>query len=1118
MKLPNNGATEQPLRGFRLERLEVYNWGTFHNRVWVYEPGGRNSLLTGDIGSGKSTLVDAVTTLLVPAHRVQFNRAAGAEKQERTLRSYFLGYYKSARGDSGPGTKPVQHRDNNSYSVLLAVFRNPAYQQTVTLAQVFWMKEAGGQPARFYTVSDSELRIADHFSSFGGEVPKLRKRLRQIGAELFESFPGYSAAFRRRFGLPTEQALELFHQTVSMKAVGNLTSFVREQMLEEFEVGSRIQALIAHYEDLHRAHGAVVKARAQVEALTPLVAECDKFAALAAEDSGMRQCREAMHAFFSEKKAELLKARLERIETEIGQAAERLESEKQAHHAKERECSQLRQAIADNGGERLERLAGEIQARTEERERRRKRRERYNSHIAVLDLEAPLTPEEFVEQRRQCQSMLAEQTRIQADKQNLQMDLRLQRRDLQTEFDQVEHELASLRVRRSNLPPQQVEIRSRLCRQLGLPESELPYVGELLQVKPEERQWEGAAERLLRNFALALLVPDRHYAKVNEWVERTSLGQRMVYYRIIPDSSAPDRLTARDSLVKKLAIKPDTPHFGWLDRQLRRRYDYACCANLADFRKETRAITLGGQVKSRGDHHEKDDRREINDRRWFVLGWSNQEKIQALVEQRDQLQKQGLELFQQERQLSEELEKLSHRFSALHALQEYQEFQEIDWQSLGVVIRELEQEKRALENASNILAELTQQLQLAELSLDKSREALDTLHGQLSVSRHKLEETRKLWREALEVPCGEDERAVFPQLEEMVGLAFGELKLRYDTCDAKERELREWLTSKIDAKVRQINNSREKILQAMDAFRHTYPLETQEMDSRVEAGFEYAAFLERLHRDDLPRFEERFRTLLHENTIREIANFQSQLAMERETIRERIEQINGSLRQIDYNPGRYIVLELQLTTDPEIRDFQSELRACTEGSLTGSEDEQYSETKFLRVRDIIERFRGREGQAELDRRWTRKVTDVRQWFTFSASERWKSDDTEHEHYADSGGKSGGQKEKLAYTVLAASLSYQYGLEREEERPRTFRFVVIDEAFGRSSDESTRFGLELFRTLDLQLMIVTPLQKIHTIEPYVQSVGFCHTDNETACSAIQNLSIQEYQAQKREFSR
>lgn len=67
-------------------------------------------------------------------------------------------------------------------------------------------------------------------------------------------------------------------------------------------------------------------------------------------------------------------------------------------------------------------------------------------------------------------------------------------------------------------------------------------------------------------------------------------------------------------------------------------------------------------------------------------------------------------------------------------------------------------------------------------------------------------------------------------------------------------------------------------------------------------------------RDDLPRFEAQFKELLNVNTINEIANFNAQLARERETIRERIDRINESLTQIDYNQGRYIVLVSQATT------------------------------------------------------------------------------------------------------------------------------------------------------------------------------------------------------------
>ncbi|MDT5297580.1 MAG: hypothetical protein QOG79_822, partial [Mycobacterium sp.] len=127
--------------GFRLHRLEVLNWGTFDRKVWRLRMDGRNGLLTGDIGSGKSTLVDAVTTLLLPAHRIAYNKAAGADSRERSLRSYVLGHYKSERNEMTGSARPVLLRGQNSYSVILGVFHNAGYDQTVTLAQVFWMKD-----------------------------------------------------------------------------------------------------------------------------------------------------------------------------------------------------------------------------------------------------------------------------------------------------------------------------------------------------------------------------------------------------------------------------------------------------------------------------------------------------------------------------------------------------------------------------------------------------------------------------------------------------------------------------------------------------------------------------------------------------------------------------------------------------------------------------------------------------------------------------------------------------------------------------------------------------------------------------------------------------------------
>ncbi len=364
--------------GFRLQTLEVLNWGTFDKRVWRYALDGRNGLLTGDIGSGKSTLVDALTTLLVPAHRVAYNKAAGADARERSLRSYVLGHYKSERNEVTGSAKPVALRDASSYSVILGVFRNEGYDQAVTLAQVFWLKDPGGPPARLFVAAERALGIAEDFSGFGSDITGLRKKLRASGCELFDGFPPYGAWFRRRFGIEHEQALELFHQTVSMKSVGNLTDFVRSHMLEPFDVGSRIEALIRHFDDLDRAHQAVLKAKRQVDLLTPLVADGERHRALVAEVQGWREARDQLRPYFARLKGELLDRRLGLLAeeaTRLDAQIERMDAQREAERV---EVSRIERALRDKGGDRLEELAAEIRRLEQEKEQRQQKAQRHS--------------------------------------------------------------------------------------------------------------------------------------------------------------------------------------------------------------------------------------------------------------------------------------------------------------------------------------------------------------------------------------------------------------------------------------------------------------------------------------------------------------------------------------------------------------------------------------------------------------------------------------------------------------------------------------------------------------------------------------------------------------------
>ncbi|ANB70932.1 ATP-dependent exonuclease SbcCD, C subunit-like protein [Paraburkholderia phytofirmans OLGA172] len=1116
MQLPGlDFVADDALSGFRLHQLEVFNWGTFDGRVWTLKPDGKNALLTGDIGSGKSTLVDAVTTLLVPAHRIAYNKAAGADSKERTLRSYVLGHYKSERNESSGTAKPVALRDHNNYSVILGRFHNAGYDQTITLAQVFWMKDPHGQPARLFVGAERALSIAADFAGFGPDIAGLRKKLRVAGAEVFDSFPPYGAWFRRRFGIENDQALELFHQTVSMKSVGNLTDFVRSHMLEPFDVAPRMTALIGHFDDLNRAHEAVLKAKRQMERLHPLVDDCERHALLVSQVDDLRACREALRSYAADLKLDLLNKRIENLAAEWERQdahVKRLDAARSAQRIQE---SELRRHIADNGGDRLERLEAKIRSKDQECAGRKQKAQRYGELAQIIG--EPLAQDEpgFLALRRRLPELIES---ARSDDDRLQNDLTEHGVSFRTgkqEHDVLLAEIESLKSRRSNIPAEQIAMRAALCDALALPEADLSFAGELLQVREDERDWEGAAERLLRNFGLSLLVSDEHYAAVTEWVDGTHLKGRLVYFRIRQSARRERPELHRDSLARKLSVKPDSPFYDWLEYEVAQRFNVVCCDTQEQFRRETRAITRAGQIKAPGERHEKDDRHRLDDRRRYVLGWTNTAKIQALEAQSAQLSAQLRDLGAQIGRIQEQQSALKTRLNALSLLSEHADYRELDWGTLATEVAELRDEKARLESASDLLQQLTERLNQVTAALADIEAQLDG---------HKAERTRTEERQRIADDLHAQTRTIlddqayaghvayFARLAELWPEVLGKHQLTVESCDNRESDMRKWLQENIDAEEKKVSRQRDKIIDAMRAYCVAFPLETQEVDVAIEAAAEYRTMLDTLKADDLPRFEARFKDLLNENTIREVANFQSQLARERETIRERIELINESLTQIDYNAGRYIVLEAQLSQDAEIRDFQSDLRSCTEGTLTGSEDVQYSEAKFLQVKQIIERFRGREGLTEQDRRWSAKVTDVRNWFGFAASERWREDGSEHEHYSDSGGKSGGQKEKLAYTILAASLAYQFGLEWGAVRSRSFRFVVIDEAFGRGSDESAQYGLRLFAQLNLQLLIVTPLQKIYIIEPFVASVGF--VDNkEGRESRLRNLSIEAYREEK-----
>lgn len=1110
-----------PPPGFRLHRLELLNWGTFHQGVRTFRLDGLNSLLTGDIGSGKSTVVDAITTLLLPANRIEYNKAAGAQKKERSLMSYVRGFHKSTRSTGGEYSKPVALRGTGDLTVVLAVFHNAVLDKSVTLAITLWATQEAGQPSRFYSLAEMDQSIAADFANFGQDPAKLKKKLRAAGHAVHDTFEPYAAAFKRQFGISSNQAMELFHRTVSMKQVENITSFVRTNMLEEDDVAARISNLIHHFDDLKKAHDAVLRAKDQIRLLTPIRDGAAQHAQLSREDDLARQQRDQLHPWFTGQRLQLS---LEH-QSELERTGERYRADSTELRTKiagkRHELSAVQEDIRTNGGGRLAAIDAEVARLNDQARTQRQRFETYAAAAKDLGLRPPEDRVLFDGNRARLGEVEAQLGAQSDELQESRTGLTITRTAQTERLVEIAAELRSLQSRPNLLPLPQLELRRRLCDGTGIAETALPYPGELLRVRDGEGAWEGAAERTLHGFALSLLVPAEHYAAVSSWVDANNLRGRLVYLRI-GESPAP-RTAEPGTLAAKIAIKPGTPFRNFLLDELATRFDHFCCDTLEDFRRYPKALTVNGQLKGGRGRHEKDDRRELTDRRNYVLGWDNHDKISRFLAEQDEVKGQ-LQVTQAElKKVDASLGALGRRNQQLGTVRSVADFGEISWQLTARRIEELKAEKLELETASDVLKQLTAKESAVAEELERLEDKAGKLRERLGANEKDAKDIAEAIAECrgtlAETPLTDD-GGVLAAVERLTAAALGDKTLTYKNTGTVESSVRSGLTDTIDALSKRIARAAEGTVRLMADFRNKYPNETTDIDAALEAAADYNRMLEQLVSNDLPRFEDHFKESLNQNTIHEVVAFNAFLDSRRQDIVNRIGEINESLAGIEYNPGRHIQLEHQNTSDQDVREFGVDLRACSEGTI-GDED-QYSEQKYLQVERLIERFRGREGLTTLDERWTAKVTDVRNWFTFSASEKWTETGEEFEHFTDSGGKSGGQKEKLAYTILAAALAFQFGLgsgktdvgsaAKKANSGRSFRFVVIDEAFGRGSDESARYGLQLFQRMKLQLLIVTPLQKIHVIEPFVSHVGFvANTTGDD--SQLRNLTIQEYRDER-----
>jgi uncharacterized protein YPO0396 len=623
MQQMNLFNTSSEVAGFKLDYLEVWNWGTFDKKVYHMNLHGNNSLLTGANASGKSTLIDALLTLMVPLKRQRFyNQSSGVEKKgNRTEESYFFGNYGNQQQEGAASTTTLRLRDKGARSVLLASFCN-VDKRVVTLFQVRYY--TGEELKVLFGVARESLTIERDFSEFdlhGDWRKRLTKKYNtnetKRTIEFFDGPVAYGEKMITLFGMRSDKALTLFNQIVGVKVLDDLDSFIRTNMLEELPAEEKYQELKDNFQNLMEAKTNIDKVKEQIAQLEPINALTEELKEIDIRIVEMEQEKSVAAYWFAARTVDLCDKELVCCKSDLRKLEDRLKELKVQKGELEQEQMRLTVAIEkDEVGQQIHEIEKEINQRVRIRDNRKAKAEEYDKLAKLVKMEQSPDVEVF-EINRATAKREKDALQVTIDRQLMEEKRQAQNRQDEISSN-IEERMATIRYlqqHKNNISGRVAEIRDEILEAVGATTEEIPFIGELICVKDDERDWEYSIERILHNFALRLVVPEKYYKQVNEYVNGHNLRGRIVYQRYQGAETIrefEDRTLKADSLLRKLEYKPMCLYLDWLEDRLFAEFNYSCVDSLADFNHlQEKAVTKEGLIKARGGKHEKDDRPEI---------------------------------------------------------------------------------------------------------------------------------------------------------------------------------------------------------------------------------------------------------------------------------------------------------------------------------------------------------------------------------------------------------------------------------------------------------------------------------------------------------------------------
>ena len=1071
---------------FRLTRLQVVNWGTFcgYKDLAIDK---RGVLFTGPSGSGKSSLLDAHSVALLPTRDQRFNASAdltakGAKQSTRSAADYVRGAW--SENDDEHGQSHVRYlRGGKPTWSAIGVTYDDGLGSVTTGVVVKWFTGTETDGAHLKTMHQLheghfDLTALEEWAQKGFDLRWLKAAFPPPLTAYPASETEYERGLAKRVGLGTSKtALSLLGKAKAMKNVGDLNMFIRENMLDEPETFAAARTMIGLFKPLNEAYETAKRAYEQKEVLSPVpgnwAAYCqakrESSLADAMQGTPTDHYLRGVHVNILREEITRLGTSIDSHMTRLGEQASQAADAKQAYRSLD---DQLRRE-----GKELADLDGELSQARSQHGMRQHAYLIFSGYVERLGVSLPRNSADFTALRESLRAVLdAERSKLE--------EIKPKRRDATHAAGEVasKHrersgELAALDASGSLIPMKAIERREAIARGAGVPPAELVYAAELTDIAGGQERWRPAAEKVLRNYGLRLLVPERHKDAIRTFIDEHDM-RGIAEYSIVTATSAHQPQPGPHTLAGKLTVDTSHPSGSWLAGQLAKQFDHVCVETAHDLEGHPIAVTVRGTVKMRGNHYRKDDRPELTRPSSYILGSSTAAKRAALEAEVADLHAVKKRAEEEADRLDRQWQDRSSAIDAATQLSAYTSWTDLDYWASARTAGGLEERITQIQADNVNLRLLQEKCSTAEKTWEHLVGTCKEIESAISrMTEHKEELARQHERE-IQKPHEVDDDTARAYLDEV----YASLQSP-GSADAMS-QLRQVFSRELDRRKHEADQGQNvaaaRIQGAIDMFlakwHDSAPDDSGDVDSTGES---FAALHEEISKRRLPDAMSRFQKMISEDMIPSISVLYRTIETAAAEIRRRVDVVNLGLNCIEFNHGTHLQIACSARQFESAREFRRAVDELHRQAPAAQKNPKESLSQFTRVRDLMARFAADDPES---RRWSETVLDVRLAFTFYGREEDSDGVTVHT-YRNTAAGSGGEQEKLVAFCLAAALSYNLADGSSAGQPR-FAPLMLDEAFSKSDETFASQALAAFDEFGFQLLMAAPIRMSGVLEPFI----------------------------------